>query len=39
MPLALLWEEYKTVHALGYQYSWFCECYREWWSKLELVMC
>ncbi|CAO0821000.1 hypothetical protein DFAR_2060002 [Desulfarculales bacterium] len=24
---ALLWEEYKAIHTLGYQYSWFCECY------------
>ncbi|CAO0823368.1 hypothetical protein DFAR_3690008 [Desulfarculales bacterium] len=24
MTLALLWEEYKKVHALDYQYSWFC---------------
>ena len=25
VTLALLWEEYKAVQALGYQYSWFCE--------------
>ncbi|CAO0824833.1 hypothetical protein DFAR_950007 [Desulfarculales bacterium] len=23
--MKLLWEEYKAVHALGHQYSWFCE--------------
>ncbi|CAO0824532.1 hypothetical protein DFAR_680022 [Desulfarculales bacterium] len=28
MTLALLWEEHKAVHALGYQYSWFYEHYR-----------
>ncbi|CAO0821776.1 hypothetical protein DFAR_2630002 [Desulfarculales bacterium] len=38
MTLALLWEEYKAVHALGYQYSWFCERYREWSDTLGLVM-
>ncbi|CAO0822649.1 hypothetical protein DFAR_3200010 [Desulfarculales bacterium] len=38
MTLELLWEEYKAAHALGYQYSWFCECYREWPGKLGLVM-
>ncbi|CAO0824651.1 hypothetical protein DFAR_70002 [Desulfarculales bacterium] len=29
MTMALLREGYKTVHALGYQYSYFCKCYRE----------
>jgi transposase len=38
VTLALLWEEYKAVHVLGYQYSWFCEQYREWSGKLGLVM-
>ncbi|CAO0823204.1 hypothetical protein DFAR_3530008 [Desulfarculales bacterium] len=38
MTLALLWEEYNAVHALGYQYSWFCERHREWSGKLGLVM-
>ncbi|CAO0822700.1 hypothetical protein DFAR_3240013 [Desulfarculales bacterium] len=38
MILALLWEKYKAVHALGYQYSWFCERYQEWSSELRLVM-
>ncbi|CAO0822712.1 hypothetical protein DFAR_3250009 [Desulfarculales bacterium] len=38
MTLALLWEEYKAVPTLGYQYSWFCERYREWSDKLELVL-
>ena len=34
----MLWEGYKAVYALGYQYSWFCERYREWSGKLGLVM-
>lgn len=38
VTLALLWEEYKAVNPLGYQYSWFCERYREWSGKLGLVM-
>lgn len=38
VTLALLWEEYKATHALGYQYSWFCDRYREWSGKLGLVM-
>ncbi|CAO0822602.1 hypothetical protein DFAR_3180030 [Desulfarculales bacterium] len=38
MTLALLWEEYKAVHVLGYQYSWLFERYREWPGKLGLVM-
>ena len=38
VTLALLWEEYKAVQALGYQYSWFCDHYREWSGKLGLVM-
>ncbi|CAO0820897.1 hypothetical protein DFAR_10020 [Desulfarculales bacterium] len=38
ITLELLWEEYKAVHALGYQYSWLYERYREWSDKLGLVM-
>ena len=30
VTLALLWEEYKTVHPEGMQYSWFCARYRAW---------
>ena len=29
VTLALLWEEYKTVHPEGMQYSWFCRQYLE----------
>ncbi len=38
VTLFLLWEEYKQANPNGYQYSWFCRRYREWRSKLDLVM-
>ena len=38
VTLALLWEEYKAIHPEGLQYSRFCEQYREWTGKLDLVM-
>ena len=38
VTLALLWEEYKAVHPEGLQYSRFCEQYRAWASKLDVVM-
>ena len=38
VTLALLWEEYKAVHAEGMQYSWFCRQYREWAAKVDVVM-
>ena len=38
VTLALLWEEYKTVHPQGMQYSWFCEQYRAWAAKVDVVM-
>ncbi len=34
----LLWQEYKENNPQGYQYSQFCELYREWTGKLNLVM-
>jgi len=30
VTLWLLWEEYKQAHPAGYEYSRFCELYREW---------
>ena len=36
--LMLLWQEYKTNHPEGYQYSWFCDLYREWRGHLDVVM-
>lgn len=38
VTLFLLWQEYKAVYPDGYQYSWFCELYREWASKLDVSM-
>jgi len=38
MTLFLLWEEYKEGDPEGYQYSWFCQEYRKWTGKLDLVM-
>ena len=38
VTLALLWEEYKAAHPEGLQYSWFCEQYRAWVSRLDVVM-
>ncbi len=38
MTLMLLWQEYKALHPDGYQYSWFCERYRNWRKKIDLVM-
>lgn len=38
VTLFLLWQEYRQTHAEGYQYSWFCEQYREWQGKLDVVM-
>ena len=33
VTLALLWEEYKAVHAQTMQYSRFCQLYRAWAAK------
>jgi len=38
VTLFLLWEEYRAQHPNGYQYSWFCERYRYWSGKLDIVM-
>ena len=38
MTLMLLWQEYKTNHPDGYQYSWFSELYREWRGHLDVTM-
>lgn len=38
VTLNLLWQEYKEQYPEGYQYSWFCEHYRLWTGKLDLVM-
>ena len=38
VTLFLLWEEYKAAHPQGFQYSWFCDHYRRWAGKVDLVM-
>jgi transposase len=38
VTLALLWNEYKVLHPLGYQYSQFCELYRGWSGKLDVSL-
>src|SRR5277367_984281 len=38
VTLQLLWEEYKQANPLGYAYSWYCELYRAWQHRLDVVM-
>ena len=38
VTLLLLWEEYKAASPDGIQYSQFCDRYRAWTGKLNLVM-
>ena len=38
VTLQLLWHEYRQTHPQGYQYTWFCQHYRTWRGKLDLVM-
>ena len=38
VTLYLLWEEYRLSHPDGYGYSRFCDLYRAWKKKLDLVM-
>jgi transposase len=38
VTLQLLWEEYKEAYPLGYNYSWYCDQYREWRRKLDVVL-
>lgn len=38
VKLALLWEEYRSVHPDGYGYSRYCELYTRWEGKLSPVM-
>lgn len=38
VTLQLLWQEYKQVHLDGYQYSQFCERYKQWKKKLDVVL-
>jgi len=38
VTLMLLWQEYRASHPHGFAYSWFCEHYRAWVGRLDLVM-
>lgn len=38
LTLMLLWQEYKEGSPAGYQYSQFCERYRQWRKKLDRSM-
>ena len=38
VTLQLLWEEYREAYPEGYNYSWYCERYRQWSRKLDVVM-
>ena len=38
VTIQLLWEEYKQANPLGYAYSWYCELYRDWRRRLDVVM-
>ncbi|MFH1934510.1 MAG: IS21 family transposase [Pseudomonadota bacterium] len=38
VTLQLLWYEYKQANPDGYQYSQFCNLYREWVKKLDLTL-
>ena len=38
LTLQLVWEEYRGQQADGYRYSRFCELYKRWRRKLEVVL-
>ncbi len=38
VTLMLLWQEYKSVHPDGYNYSRYCDLYRQWRGSLDVVM-
>ena len=38
VTLFLLWQEYRAAHPDGYQYSWYCDQYRAWRGKIDVVM-
>jgi transposase len=38
VTLQLLWSEYKRQYPSGYQYSQFCELYRQWSGKLTMTL-
>ena len=38
VTLQLLWHEYKEANPDGYQYSQFCEIYRQWTQKVDVCL-
>lgn len=38
VTLQLLWEEYREAYPDGYNYSWYCELFRHWSGKLDIVL-
>nr|MBA3486926.1 IS21 family transposase [Lysobacter sp.] len=38
VTLQLLWEEYREQHPAGYRYSRFCDLYRQWQRRIDVVM-
>jgi transposase len=38
VTLQLLWEEYRAPHPDGYRYSRFCDLYRAWLRRQEVVL-
>ena len=38
VTLQLLWDEHKAANPKGFQYSWFCDSYRHWLGKVDVVM-
>jgi transposase len=38
VTLQLLWEEYREAHPDGYRYSRFCDLYRKWIARQEVVL-
>ena len=38
VTLFLLWQEHKAIYPQSYQYSRFCELYRQWCGKLNIVL-
>ena len=38
VTLFLLWQEHKIIQPDGFNYSWFCNHYREWAGRLDAVM-
>jgi transposase len=38
VTLQLLWHEYRAEHPDGFGYSWYCERYRAWGTRIDPVM-